>query len=58
MKIQRIYTKALNLFKNLEPVDFYTLIDCLKKGYEAYYCLNQNDKDDIDELYDTLTKGE
>lgn len=55
MRIQTVYTRALNLVKNLDPVDFYNLLESLEKGYEAYHYLELPDvTDDIEDIEDEL----
>lgn len=54
-RIQKIYTKVLNLVKDIPPADFYNLLSSLEKGYEAYSFLDMpEDIDDIDEIEEDL----
>lgn len=53
--IKKIYTKVLKLVKDMPPVDFYSLLHSLEKGFEAYSFLDKpEDCDDIDEIEEGL----
>ena len=58
-KIKKIYTKVLNLVKDMSSTDFYKLLTSLERGYEAYCFLGTEldmpeDKDDIEEIEEDL----
>lgn len=48
---KKIYEKVLNEVKDLNPIDFYNLLDCLEMGYKGYNYMDiDHDEDDIDEI--------
>lgn len=52
MILQRKYNRIIKIVRNLTPEDFYTLMNSVEKGYEAYKYLDPLDRaqDDIEEI--------